>query len=429
MFIIIILIVLAGVVYLIMNSSAQNTTTPNTNISYIPQTTTTFIPQTTTTFIPQTTTPFINTIPNFLLYKGNLDIFYTANKMNDNADSQSRITSNLTWNGDMNSIINSVDNDENRLAAQFRFFAEFWLNKLNINSGYTNVYDTSGNIGRYDFARNNTIYFGKFNDVEWNWNTADYCFTIDNSKIEEQCMGGWTFNKDNGKCYPPLNSTSTCDNYNHSEIYEYTNQNDINNWMTSCNVFNSPNCKMQEVQLENQQQFVNQQPPSSSSQPISSTQPPSSSSQPISSTQPPSSKISTGGQSNFDAPADSKAFIDSQQQSLSRVPVLSKQSPSAQSLPSSSRPPASTQPSSSSTQPPSSSTQSPSSSTQPPSSSTQSPSSSTRPPSSSTQSPSLSAPSPSSTQPLDFTAFEPDSKPFPVQKKPPQLKVSIPKIR
>ena len=425
MFIIIILIVLAGVVYLIMNSSAQNTTTPNTNISYIPQTTTTFIPQTTTTFIPQTTTPFINTIPNFLLYKGNLDIFYTANKMIDNADSQSRITSNLTWNGDMNSIINSVDNDENRLAAQFRYFAEFWLNKLNINSGFTNVYDTSGNIGIYDFARNNTIYFGKFNDVEWNWDTADYCFTIDNSKKEEQCMGGWTFNKDNGKCYPPLNSTSTCDNYNHSEIYEYTNQNDINNWMTSCNVFNSPNCKMQEVQLENQQQFVNQQPPSSSSQPISSTQPPSSSSQPISSTQPPSSKISTGGQSNFDAPADSKAFIDSQQQSLSRVTVLSKQSPSAQSLPSSTRPPASTQPPGSSTQ-----SQSLPSSSRPPSSSTQSPSAqspSTRPPASST--PSLSAPSPSSTQPLDFTAFEPDSKPFPVQKKPPQLKVSIPKIR
>ena len=63
MFIIIILIVLAGVVYIIMNSLAQNTTTPNI------------------------TTPFVNPIPNLLLIKDNIDLFYTLNKMKDNADS------------------------------------------------------------------------------------------------------------------------------------------------------------------------------------------------------------------------------------------------------------------------------------------------------------------------------------------------------
>ena len=54
MFIIIILIVIAAVVYLIMNSSAQNTTTPNI------------------------TTPFVNPIPNLLLIKDNLQLFYTT---------------------------------------------------------------------------------------------------------------------------------------------------------------------------------------------------------------------------------------------------------------------------------------------------------------------------------------------------------------
>ena len=247
MFIIIILIVIAAVVYLIMNSSAQNTTTPNITI------------------------PFVNPIPNLLLIKDNLQLFYTLNKMIDNADSQSRTTSNLTWNKDMKIITNPVDNDENKLAAQFRFFAEFWLNKLNINSGFTNVYDMSGNIGRYDFTRNNTIYVGKFNGVEWSWDTTNYCFNTVTSKSEDKCLGGWMFNKENGKCYPLLNSTSSCSNYQHATMKNYK-QTDINNWMRNCNVLNSPNCKIpREGQLENPQQS-----PSSSTQPPGSfTQSPS----------------------------------------------------------------------------------------------------------------------------------------------------------
>jgi hypothetical protein len=56
------------------------------------------------------------------------------------------------------------------------------------------------------------------------------------------CLGGWIYNKDNGKCYPPLNSTSKCDNYEHKTMYNYINQTDVNNWMTECNVSNSQNC-------------------------------------------------------------------------------------------------------------------------------------------------------------------------------------------
>jgi hypothetical protein len=233
MIIIIILIVLAGVVYLIVNSLAQNTNTttiPNINLLN------------TIITSPRITTPFVNPIPNLLLIKGDLNLFYRLNKMSDNIDSESRTISNLTWNKDTNIIINPVDNDENKLAAQFRFFAEFWLNKLNINSGFTNVYDLTGNIGRFDFTRNDTIYTGKFNGVIWNWDTIDYCFNTVNSKRQNKCLGGWIYNKDNGKCYPPLNSTSKCDNYDYKTMYNYTDQNNINDLMIKCNLNNSPNC-------------------------------------------------------------------------------------------------------------------------------------------------------------------------------------------
>jgi hypothetical protein len=224
MIIAIILIVLAGVVYLIINSSAQsNTTTPNTNISI-------------------TTTPFVNPIPNFILIKGDLNLFYILNKMTDNVDSENRTISNLTWNKDMNIIINPDDNDTNRLAVQFRFFAEYWLNKLNINSGFTNVYDLTGNIGRYDFSRNVTEYNGKFNGATWSWDNVNYCFNTVDAKRDKKCLGGWIYNTNNGKCYPPLNSTSTCNNYDHQTMYKYTDIKDITNWMGSCNVINSPNC-------------------------------------------------------------------------------------------------------------------------------------------------------------------------------------------
>ena len=182
--------------------------------------------------------------------------------MISNVDSENRTINNITWNKDMNSIVNTVDNDENRLAAQFRFFAEFWLNKLNINSGFTNVYDLSGNLGRYDFSRNNTIYTGKFNGFEWSWDTIDYCFNTVNSKRQNKCLGRWVYNKDNGKCYPPLNSESTCSNYEYKTMYNYVNQTDINNWMTRCNVSNSENCKLPR---EGQLPF--------SSQPITSSSP------------------------------------------------------------------------------------------------------------------------------------------------------------
>jgi hypothetical protein len=108
MIIVIILIVLAGVVYLIMNSSAPNNTkTPTPNVNVL----------NTIITSPQITTPFVNPIPNLLLIKGDLDLFYRLNKMSDNVDSESRTISNLTWNKDMNIIINSVDNDANKLAA------------------------------------------------------------------------------------------------------------------------------------------------------------------------------------------------------------------------------------------------------------------------------------------------------------------------
>ena len=229
MIIIIILIIFAGVAYFIINSLQQtNTTTPNTTVSN------------TIITLPTTTTPFINPIPNFILIKGSLDSFYKANGMTDVI--YNNIKSNVIWNNDINIITNPVDNDTNKLAAQFRFFAEFWLNKLNTNTGFTNVYDSSGNIGRYDFRRNETVYTGKFKGVDWNWNTIDYCFTTVNSKRKNTCLGGWMYNSSNDKCYRPLNSTSTCDDYNYQTMNKYTQQSDVNNWMNQCNVRNSQTC-------------------------------------------------------------------------------------------------------------------------------------------------------------------------------------------
>ena len=235
--IIIIIILVAGAIYLFINLSAisPSTTTPNT-IKFMPST---------------TLQPFVNPIPNFILVKGDKDLFYYLNKITDEtiadettADEttiKSNIKSNIQWNRDMNNIMNPIENDTDKIAVQFRYFAEFWLNKLNINSGFTNVFDSQGNIGKYEFSRNKNIYTAKFNNTVWTWNIIDYCFNTVNAKRENHCLGNWIYN--NGKCYPPAESSSTCSNYDWNTMYNYFDQDHLNSWMKNCNVSNSSNCK------------------------------------------------------------------------------------------------------------------------------------------------------------------------------------------
>ena len=65
-----------------------------------------------------------------------LGVYYTVYKTNEGEWEIYDSPLNFTSEGHYKVEFYSVDNDENRLAAQFRYFAEFWLNKLNINSGF-----------------------------------------------------------------------------------------------------------------------------------------------------------------------------------------------------------------------------------------------------------------------------------------------------
>ena len=192
---------------------------------------------------------FINPIYNFVLKKNSNELikylnFITNNNVLDeynNELDENILNSNLQWNENMNNIITPNETDTNRLAAQFRYFAEFWLNILNINSGFTNVLDYGGIIGKYEFSRNKNFYTAKFNNNVWTWNTnKNYCFNNVNSKRKNNCMGGWTYI--DGKCFPPASSLSTCSNYDWKTIHDYPYTNDINSWMNNCNIVNSSNC-------------------------------------------------------------------------------------------------------------------------------------------------------------------------------------------
>jgi len=174
-------------------------------------------------------------IPNFYLRIYNsswIDDILNNNESKDNL---------IEWNGDINNVMYPNKDDSDKLVLQFRFFAEYWLNKLNINNGYTEVYDSIGNLGKYEFSKNNNLYTAKFYNSTWSWDNTDYCFNTINSKRENSCLGGWIYYE--GICYPPLNSTSTCNNYDWNTIYKYTKPSQINSWMENCNISNSSTCK------------------------------------------------------------------------------------------------------------------------------------------------------------------------------------------
>jgi hypothetical protein len=227
--------------------------------------------------IVTTKPPTINPIPKFYLRKGNYDWVNmikdnsdiqienfiennenqnnenqnNENQNNENPDDENQYDENknkidnfkkdlIEWDGQMENIIYPIESDENKLASQFRFFAEFWLNKLDVNSGYTNVYDAVGLIGKYEFSKNKNIYTAKFNNVSWNWNTINYCFNSINSKRENNCLGGWIYYKE--KCYPPPASESPCVNYDWNTMRNYTKLSEFTKWMNNCNVVDTPDC-------------------------------------------------------------------------------------------------------------------------------------------------------------------------------------------
>ncbi len=182
-----------------------------------------------------TTPPVYNPVPTFYLRNGN------TSWVQDIIDENNSVENLIEWNGQMSNIVNPNENDTDKLAIQFRFFAQYWLDKLNINYGTTNVYDSFGNLGKYEFSRSKNIYTAKFNNTSWNWDTTNYCFNTVNSKRENSCLGGWMYNKN--KCFPPATSSSTCNNYNWDTMYNYVQPSEINDWMQKCNVTNDPDCK------------------------------------------------------------------------------------------------------------------------------------------------------------------------------------------
>ena len=135
----------------------------------------------------------------------------------------------------------------NQIAAQFRYFAQFWLNKTGKSSGSTTVYaPLSNNLGEYKFSVNGTSYTGSFKGTSWSWNySGDYCFTTANAQQPNTCMNGWEFQ--NGYCYPSGNSNGNASihcggPYNWPEMTRYS-QDQINNWAIVCRVSNTSNCK------------------------------------------------------------------------------------------------------------------------------------------------------------------------------------------
>jgi len=181
------------------------------------------------------TTPSVNPIPNFYLRNGK------SNWVDDIINNNNYIDNFIEWDGQMNNIMVPNENDPNKLASQFRFFAEFWLTKLNVNEGFANVKDLVGDLGKYQFSRNNNDYKAIFNNSTWNWNTTNYCFNTVNAKRENSCLGGWMYG--NGKCFPPAQTSTSCNNYDWNTMFNYIKQSQIDLWKEKCQVVETSDCK------------------------------------------------------------------------------------------------------------------------------------------------------------------------------------------
>ena len=102
-----------------------------------------------------------------------------------------------------------------------------------------NKYIINELIRYYNYIYN--IYTAIFNNTTWNWNTTNYCFNTVNAKRENSCLGGWIYY--NGKCYPPVQSSSSCNNYDWNTMYNYIKPIQVNSWKEKCNVVDTPDCK------------------------------------------------------------------------------------------------------------------------------------------------------------------------------------------
>ena len=190
------------------------------------------------TLTPTTTTPEIK-IPKFIIRKGDTN---WANLIQNGDETTTNIQ---TWGPDQQS--NDLNYAKvNQIGVQFRYFAEFWLNKTGKSSGSANVYGSTvdNNLGKYDFSKNGTSYTGSFNGASWSWNyDGDYCFTTANAQKQNTCMNNWEFQ--NGACYASGNvngnASTRCSPYSWPGMKSYS-QYDMHNWVNGCGVSNTSNC-------------------------------------------------------------------------------------------------------------------------------------------------------------------------------------------
>ena len=184
-------------------------------------------------------------IPKFIIRAGGSNWA----KLIQNGD-ETTTSIQLSWNPDIQS--NNLDYAKvNQIGVQFRYFAQYWLNKTGKSSASTDVYvgSLSNNIGKYEFSVNGTTYTGKFYGQSWSWNySGEYCFTTENAQIKDTCMNGWEYQ--NGMCYASGNangSASTkCSAYSWPGMSDYS-QPAMNDWVSGCSVGNSQNCKNSSV--------------------------------------------------------------------------------------------------------------------------------------------------------------------------------------
>jgi hypothetical protein len=235
-------IILRGVGYYFLQQNNDNTSASGSNTSAPASGSNASAPapasKASEPFTLTPTTPEIK-IPKFIIRIGDTN---WANLIQNGDETATNIQ---TWSPDHQS--NDLNYAKvNQIGVQFRYFAQFWLNKTGKSSGSTNVYagSLSNNLGEYKFSVNGTSYTGSFNGASWSWNySGDYCFTRNNAKIPNTCMNGWEFQ--NGMCFASGNSngnaSTRCNGYSWPGMTSYS-QNDMFNWVNGCGVSDTPNC-------------------------------------------------------------------------------------------------------------------------------------------------------------------------------------------
>ena len=214
-----------------------------------------------TTPAPTTTTPAPTTtqeikIPKFIIRNGETN---WANLIQNGDETATNIQ---TWGPDGQSndlaagykyewkgnwpVLKLIKTYDNQIGVQFRYFAEFWLNKTGKSSGSTNVYagSLSNNLGEYKFSVNGTSYTGSFKGASWSWNySGDYCFNTTNAAKTNTCMNGWEFQ--NGFCFASGNSngnaSTRCSAYSWPGMKAYS-KTAMDDWVGGCGVSDTSNC-------------------------------------------------------------------------------------------------------------------------------------------------------------------------------------------